>query len=61
MSQKTEVVVIGGGPGGYVAAIRLGQLGKNTVLIIGVDKMEEAIKILEKNWVQMYDGELYTL
>jgi len=33
MSQKTEVVVIGGGPGGYVAAIRLGQLGKNTVLI----------------------------
>jgi len=33
MSQKTEVVVIGGGPGGYVAAIRLGQLGKITVLI----------------------------
>ena len=32
MSQK-EVVVIGGGPGGYVAAIRLGQLGKDTVLV----------------------------
>ena len=26
---KTDVVVIGAGPGGYVAAIRLGQLGKN--------------------------------
>jgi len=33
MSQKAEVVVIGGGPGGYVAAIRLGQLGKDTVLV----------------------------
>ncbi|MDG6906136.1 MAG: FAD-dependent oxidoreductase, partial [Nitrososphaerota archaeon] len=30
---KTEVVVIGSGPGGYVAAIRLGQLGKKVVLI----------------------------
>ena len=33
MAQKAEVVVIGGGPGGYVAAIRLGQLGKDTVLV----------------------------
>jgi len=30
---KTEVVVIGSGPGGYVAAIRLGQLGKKVVLV----------------------------
>ncbi|WP_262047158.1 dihydrolipoyl dehydrogenase [Bradyrhizobium sp. Bra78] len=28
-----EVVIIGGGPGGYVAAIRAGQLGLRTVLI----------------------------
>ena len=33
MVQKTEVVVLGAGPGGYVAAIRLGQLGKETILI----------------------------
>jgi dihydrolipoamide dehydrogenase len=33
MAQKVEAVVIGGGPGGYVAAIRLGQLGKETVLV----------------------------
>jgi len=33
MVQKTETVVIGGGPGGYVAAIRLGQLGKETILV----------------------------
>ncbi len=30
---KKDVVVIGGGPGGYVAAIRLGQLGKSVALI----------------------------
>src|SRR3989338_2329576 len=30
---KTEVVVIGSGPGGYVAAIRLGQLNKKVVLV----------------------------
>jgi dihydrolipoamide dehydrogenase len=30
---KTEVVVIGSGPGGYVAAIRAGQLGKKVVCV----------------------------
>ena len=33
MTRKSEAVVVGSGPGGYVAAIRLGQLGKETVLI----------------------------
>jgi len=33
MIQKTEATVIGSGPGGYVTAIRLGQLGKETILI----------------------------
>jgi dihydrolipoamide dehydrogenase len=32
---KTKVLVIGGGPGGYVAAIRAGQLGLETVLVEG--------------------------
>ena len=32
-NRKTEVVVIGGGPGGYVAAIRAGQLGKKVLLV----------------------------
>ncbi len=35
--------------------------GENTVLIIGVDKMEEAVEVLRKNWVQMYDQELYAM
>ena len=33
MTLKTEAVVLGSGSGGYVAAIRLGQLGKETVLV----------------------------
>ena len=33
MSQKFDVVVIGAGPGGYVAAIRAAQLGLKTALI----------------------------
>ncbi len=33
MTRKAEAVVLGGGPGGYVAAIRLGQLGKETILV----------------------------
>jgi dihydrolipoamide dehydrogenase len=33
MLQKTEALVLGAGPGGYVAAIRLGQLGIETALI----------------------------
>lgn len=30
---KTRVLVVGGGPGGYVAAIRCGQLGLDTILV----------------------------
>ena len=33
MSDKFQVVVIGGGPGGYVCAIRLAQLGIKTACI----------------------------
>src|SRR5678816_4236702 len=33
MAQTFDVVVIGGGPGGYIAAIRAGQLGMKTACI----------------------------
>jgi dihydrolipoamide dehydrogenase len=33
MSIETDVLIIGGGPGGYVAAIKLGQLGKTSVVV----------------------------
>jgi len=32
-SRATEVLVLGGGPGGYMAAIRAGQLGKKVLLV----------------------------
>ncbi|MGA8710709.1 MAG: dihydrolipoyl dehydrogenase [Thermoplasmata archaeon] len=32
-SRSTEVLVVGGGPGGYMAAIRLGQLGRKVLLV----------------------------
>jgi dihydrolipoamide dehydrogenase len=32
-SRATGVLVLGGGPGGYMAAIRLGQLGRKTLLV----------------------------
>ncbi|MCP4896460.1 MAG: FAD-dependent oxidoreductase, partial [bacterium] len=33
VSRGCQTVVIGGGPGGYVAAIRLAQLGKDVILV----------------------------
>ena len=33
MTEKFDSVVIGGGPGGYVCAIRLAQLGQKTACI----------------------------
>ena len=33
MADKFDLVVVGGGPGGYVAAIRAAQLGMNTALV----------------------------
>jgi dihydrolipoamide dehydrogenase len=35
MTMETTLLIIGGGPGGYVAAIRAGQLGIKTILVEG--------------------------
>jgi cation diffusion facilitator CzcD-associated flavoprotein CzcO len=39
LREETEVAIIGGGPGGYVAAIRAADLGKNVVLIEERDRL----------------------
>ena len=31
------------------------------IVILGVDKIEEALKVLKKNWVQTFDKEIYSL
>src|SRR6201986_1750295 len=33
MSQSTDLIIIGGGPGGYVAAIRAAQLGMKVTVV----------------------------
>src|SRR5690349_4732819 len=33
VTKSTEVLVVGAGPGGYVAAIRAGQLGKKVLVV----------------------------
>jgi hypothetical protein len=35
--------------------------GENTVLIVDVDKMDLAIKVLKRNWVHMLNEELYAM
>jgi hypothetical protein len=35
--------------------------GENTVLIMGVDNIEGATQVLMKNWVHMYNEELYKI
>ena len=39
MSKQFDVIVIGGGPGGYIAAIRAAQLGFNTA---GIDEWKNS-------------------
>ncbi|MBI4441300.1 dihydrolipoyl dehydrogenase [Candidatus Woesearchaeota archaeon] len=39
LAEKAQVVVIGAGPGGYVAAIRAAQLGKDVILIDKEEKL----------------------
>jgi len=35
--------------------------GENTVLIVDVDKMDQAINVLKRNWVHMLNEELYAM
>jgi len=45
LAESTEVAIIGAGPGGYVAAIRLAQLGKE-VTVISIDELPGGVCLL---------------
>jgi len=39
----------------------LGRVGGQAVVILGVDKLEEAQKVLQQNWVRTLGKEVYTI
>lgn len=39
----------------------INRIGKETILILGVDKLEEAREILQQNWLHLIDGEIYSI
>jgi hypothetical protein len=39
----------------------LGRVGDNVILILSVDKTDEAIETLKRNWVHVLGDELYNL
>lgn len=39
----------------------INRIGPETILIIGVDKLEEAREILEQNWIHLVGDEIYSI
>ena len=35
--------------------------GDHAILLLGVDKLQEGIDVLEKNWIRLYGSELYSM
>jgi hypothetical protein len=39
----------------------INRIGKETILIIGVDKLEDAKEILTQNWIHLIYDEIYSI
>jgi hypothetical protein len=39
----------------------INRIGKETIVIIGVDRLEEAREILTENWIHLIDDEIYSI
>jgi hypothetical protein len=39
----------------------INRIGKETIVILGVDKLEEAKEILTENWISLIDDEIYSI
>jgi len=35
--------------------------GDRIIVVLGVDKLEEGIDVLKKNWINLYDEKLYEM
>ena len=50
---KTEIVVVGAGPGGYAAAFYAADLGKKVIL---VEQRQEARRRMPESWLHSIQG-----
>jgi len=39
----------------------INRIGRETIVILGVDKIEEAREVLQQNWIHLIDEEIYTI
>lgn len=39
----------------------INRFGKETIVILGVDKLQEARQVLEENWIRLVQEEIYSL
>jgi len=39
----------------------INRIGKETIVILGVDKLEEAREVLTENWINLIDDEIYSI
>ncbi len=39
----------------------INRIGKETIVILGVDKLEEAREVLEQNWIHLIAEEIYSI
>lgn len=39
----------------------INRIGKETIVILGVDKLEEAREVLKENWIHLIDNEIYCI
>ena len=58
MHDNYDVLIIGGGPGGYVAAIRAGQLGLRTALVekqhLGMALRSRTVSPMPVSWASAW-------
>ncbi|HOG06452.1 MAG: hypothetical protein M0P04_06075 [Syntrophales bacterium] len=39
----------------------INRLGQETIVILGVDNLDEARKVLQRNWIRLIEDEIYSL